>query len=342
LQGYFDPPYRSPNPNEPPPCCRTQADKRRFKQAVNRKTYFAARGPIRGDVPYVNHGNFGDKVCEHCQADLLPTELNDCCENGKVSWPDWEYPDELLSKFDGNSAEQKRNKASLRTLNSRIALAAYSAKREPIHGRGPDVLKINGDVRVTMPHADPVTDPDDVRPRGRATLADLDRRRNGQLVCFVEPGLVGEKIRSEVGGQVIDPVFLEAWIKYLRANNKLYDSFGIMHDELQKQIDRGVSADVTLVFKPTTVALGESRLKEHQGRLPVEENEVAALFDVKGTPVTPSLYVNRNGKNVEIWPQNDFRDALTYPVLKPHGERGWTYGKPHQGPNVTGTKNQPS
>jgi hypothetical protein len=301
-------------------------------------TYFAGRGPLPRNIERYSVGSFGDFVCVCCGALFFREELRDptknpftCCEHGKVDLPaPRAYPEQLYLL-------KESCLKSLRVLNSKVCLAAYKAQRVNLPGF-PWIYKIQGHVHVELDHADPLPDPNNVRATDPSlhnprNLQDIHRRQNAQLVAFVDPSISTTEILYGVGGNHVPPELLTAYLEFLREHNPLYEMCVRMDLVLTEQQARNEEAAVTLVFK--NPHQDKVTLKEHTHRAPVASNEIAALFDVSGSPLTPALYIMKEGRPMQVFPTHPSRDAFIYPVINPWGEPGWHPKMPHSGPRRT-------
>jgi hypothetical protein len=311
---------------------------------VRNKTYNIGRGACDHPVPIFTMGEWGHYKCRNCAAPFFENEVKAkdikfllfvCCQRGKLKFPpEAEYPPELRSILD-------RHMDSVRHLNSAVSVAAYKARRVPLTG-WPWIYKTQGQIHVQLDHADPLPDPDNEvevpahlnNPRNRR---DLHRRDGAQLSAFVDPALAMHQIHQRPGGDRLDPVMLETMLTFLHDFNPIYRMYRRMYEVIADQEARNVSVQVTLVFKSPGV--DKITLSEHTGREPIETNEVAALFDVSGTPETPSIYVMHEGTPFEVLPTHPYRDAFLYPVMYPFGQKGWHSGLRHTGPNATDIRN---
>lgn len=335
------PHYR--NPDVFPDYLLNADDERNYTHAVNHGTFNSFRGPL----PPNGHERFSvgpfDLICTECGTMFAQGEIADarknpftCCEHGKVNVEaPPEYPEHL-------SILRDTFKNSLRLLNNKLCLAAYKAKRVNMPGF-PWVYKIMGQVHVQLEHADPAPDPNNERPVNPAhhnprNLRDVHRRNNAQLAAFVDPAVAMEEMRNGPGGDSLDPVLLEQYLNWLRVNNPHYEMCVRMDLLLQEQERNGEEVQVTLVFK--NPGQDKVTLREHTHRLPIKENEFAALFDVGGVPETPAVYIHRQGRPFEVLPTNMHRDAFLYPVIYPWGTPRWHPGLPHNPRYATDIRNK--
>jgi hypothetical protein len=185
------PAYRRPNINNPPAYFDklSYAEQQRWRDAVLNRTFMLAVGPFV-DLPGYSIGTLGDKRCSVCDAMFFNKEVKGtgpfwCCNHGRTPVEPREYPENLKELFVGNTPGHKRNRDALRHINSSLALAAIEHKRIFPQGRGPLLLKVQGQISVTMGPIDPPGHPDN--PNVRDTLADKDRRKNGQLIAITDP-----------------------------------------------------------------------------------------------------------------------------------------------------------
>jgi hypothetical protein len=340
----YQPDYR--HPTEMPACLKTAQDKKNFRRAVKDNTFNIARGPCPNCVPIFTMGRWGHYKCVNCSALFFENEVKlkkdlesmllVCCQRGKVKVdPPPEYPPELRRLLD-------LHMDSLRHLNSALSVAAYKARRVPMAG-WPFIYKTQGQIHVEMNHADPLPDADNEiappahlsNPRNRR---DIHRRDGAQLSAFIDPALAMHEILQRPGGHRLDRELLAAMLTFLHDFNPIYRSYRRMYEVIaEKEAQEGVSVEVTLVFQ--NPGKDKSTLREHTHRVPIETNEVAALFDVSGTPETPSIYVMKEGTPFEVLPTNPYRDAFLYPVMYVFGQRGWHSGMKHVGPNATEIRN---
>lgn len=87
--------------------------------------------------------------------------------------------------------------------------------------------------------------------------------------------------------------------------------------------------EVTLTLKDPRTEANLTADQRQQMALPVEHNEVAALYETMTVPAQPLLYVKLNGRTVAVSNQHPLRDSLVFPVIYPHSYRGWCPGDPH-------------
>jgi hypothetical protein len=294
-------------------------------------------------VPRCSLGKFGELKCVGCKAlffddEVTPQEVRKyagllvCCQHGKVKCDEPRpYPEELLGL-------KEANLKSLRLLNARLSLVAIAARRVPMNGF-PFIFKIQGQVHAQMHHAQPLLDPEN--GLDQRYLESRKYHKGAQLSAFVDPALAAEDIVQRPGGEHLDKDMVQAYIEFLKRENPHYSMYMQMHEYInQRQAGGEKEVEVTLVFKdPGKCGNEEVRMREHTCREPIASNEVAALFDVGGSPDSECLYIHQNGTTFEVLPIHPYRDAYAYPVLFPYGEKGWHPKIKHVGPYATQKRN---
>lgn len=92
--------------------------------------------------------------CKYCTAyhflgkfDKKNKQFKNCCHKGIVKVPsDPEYPTELMELYNNNSKLGKNFKNNIRGYNNSSAFASFRAKFKNVAGKGPQIIKIGGQI----------------------------------------------------------------------------------------------------------------------------------------------------------------------------------------------------
>ena len=251
-------------------------------------------------------------ICEHCNAKHFAHEttanskITNCCSEGKIVLPaDHDFPVEILqlatdSKFLRNS----------RGYNNELALASFSAKLQTLPGKGPQVIRICGQIYHNTNTLHPTSPADS---------------RYGQL--YIIDNELATKIRMKNCRHNDHYSFriLELLDNLLRRINPYVSSYKMMHEvelaESKKYGSDYTSCNIRMLLTREPYC-DKNRYNICNG------NEVAIVFvgDDGAPPVPRDVCIySRNGNVPTILNAlNRHTDGMCYPLIHPRGGSGWT------------------
>ena len=215
---------------------------------------------------------------------------------------------------------------NIRAYNSSMAFASFAANIEHPPGRGPYCFRIHGAIYH----------------RASTELHPAQGNPSFGQLYIIESNLATD-FRMQINSN-LDEELLGNLDTLMREINPYSAAYKLLH-EVERTEQKSAAEENR---SPTTVfmVLGiSSELDERRYNLPTTANEVAAVF-VSNDGLPPS------NVRLAVYPRNIASnhplttisfldpncDPMTYPLLFPHGEKGWQPGTEHQNP--TGVRNQ--
>ena len=248
---------------------------------------------------------------------------NLCCRSGKIQLPKLAHPPEPLAtllKFNGD-ARSKRFLRQIRSYNSMFAFTSMGASidRTINTGNAPYVFKINGVVHHRIGSLLP--------SRGK-------QPKFAQLYIYDPENEVQNRMNifenDSVGSEQADPAIVDALSKMLDSENKLVQTFRYARERLLEHGDQ----------KLTLRLLGCNAKTEIQYNLPTS-NEIAAIIvgDYSAAEYTYDILVHDNDVGLRrVSSLHPAYMSLQYPLLFPHGDRGFHLGIQYIDYDGTGRK----
>ncbi|KAI1703697.1 hypothetical protein DdX_14750 [Ditylenchus destructor] len=300
--------------------------------------------PARGkaDVPhdksYVGEGPSNppgrgsfDFPCVHCGALHFENEANqnelkknktersydDCCSHGKIIYEDSPpFPNVLKSLFLKQHPRATEFIENIRNINASFGFVSINAHVKNL--RGQYHYRIQGPLYHLFNHkAHPI--PGTLPSYGQ--LFFLDTNQTSDI-----------RANNPLNARVSQELFREIKTELRNSNNQLIKSYQMMY-EVEKQQNELARRNnipekkVTLVF--------DRKARTRNDLPPAESNEVAAIYVTNSEGEVPRSYVTvyqTSGSISQFSTLSEFLDPMTYPLIYPRGETGWTIKMPYQNP----------
>ena len=226
--------------------------------------------------------------------------VHTCCQNGKITLPPLnEYPPELESLLKGDSEEAKHFRDHIRAYNSSFGFATFGAHIDDMRGRGPPLIKIQGQV---YHHATTSL----VNMEGNAP-------RNGQIYIYED---IDEAAKMRL--ELKYPNLTRRLENLLRNVNPYAQKYKMLHEMTKSGQENYMLQFIKYAFddkrrynKPTSSEVA---------MIIVSKDGCVPCADLKVYPR------QKDGRETTILSQtSQHADPMTFPLLFPHGDLGWTY-----------------
>lgn len=279
-------------------------------------------------------GNIKSLSCSYCGAFYFQEEViarthdcSLCCQRGKIALPPLgNCPQELLQLLTENSPDGRHYRENIRFYNASLAFASTVGNYQYM-GTGPQVIKVNGIVHHVMPQITP-------RPDVPAKF--------GQLYYLDE-----DACRSVRQGHSLNckaPI-LNNLDTMLRRCNPFPAQFRQLHTIFEEQCALARRNNLPIPEVILSIAPNINNIIAQAGLDPniynvPTCNEIAAIFvgDEPPFPVDIRLYPT-HGEPQTIRDISPLIDPLSYPLLFPNGDLGWTINMAQTGRNATAVRN---
>ncbi|KAI1698739.1 hypothetical protein DdX_17742 [Ditylenchus destructor] len=271
-------------------------------------------------------GSF-DFPCVHCGALHFQNEANlnelkknktersydDCCSHGKIIYEDSPpFPNVLKSLFLKQHPRATEFIENIRNINASFGFVSINAHVKNL--RGQYHYRIQGPLYHLFNHkAHPIP----------GTLPSY-----GQLF-FLDTNQASDiRANNPLNARVSQELFREIETELRNSNNQLIKSYQMMY-EVEKQQNELARRNnipekkVTLVF--------DRKARTRNDLPPAESNEVAAIYVTNSEGEVPRSYVTvyqTSGSISQFSTLSEFLDPMTYPLIYPRGETGWTIKMP--------------
>ncbi|UYV67116.1 hypothetical protein LAZ67_4003936 [Cordylochernes scorpioides] len=268
-----------------------------------------------------------DIVCPYCSALHFPGETvgSSCCHKGKVILPTLSsFPYEMMELMTSNSVEAKYFQTNIRSYNSSLAFASMGAQVDVFSGQGPFCYRIHGQIyHLTGP-----LHPHENRAPSYAQLYILDSEAANNIRIAASRPLE------------CHPGILTLLDSVLRRVNPYTSAYRQMHqvelaEEHRARIENRQMCQVQMLIR-------QNHCRDLRRYNAPSVSEVAAIFvDQDGhVPSNRDIAVFPHDRGfVRISPLNPNCDPMTYPLLFPAGDPGWTIGILHEENMRTRTRN---
>lgn len=242
--------------------------------------------------------------CPYCGAirftELKGRAVHTCCHNGKIMLPPLnEYPPELENLLKSENEESKNFKQHIRAYNSSFSFVTFGAHIEEMQGKAPPLIKIQGQV---YHHA-----------TTSLTNVDGNAPRNGQIYIY-ENIEEAAKMRLDIDNQNLN-LRLE---NLLRRINPYAQKYKMLHEMTNSGENTYMLHFIKYEFddkrRYNTPTASEIAI------IVVSKDGCLPCVDLKVYPK------QENGRETTILSQaSQHADPMTFPLLFPHGDLGWTY-----------------
>ena len=286
-------------------------------------------------VKPVDIGQLTEMECPHCHALYYFVEsakdkgYRECCHRGKISMEPFRRPTEeaIYELYAGTSPNAVHFRTNLRAYNNLLSLGTVVADWETGTGRGPSVLRINGQIQHFINCSDPSAS---------------RTRRDRDQIYFTE--IIDESVdarleRARLFSLAPNRDVLRLVETYIRRENPYAQSYRMLKEVLANVHDRDVT-DVVLAINPVQRGQWARRTVPLEHRYYGDRCEVAATTSVAAVfvgEVPPVSYdvrvqMRRESNNQRFHPQFEqdrilFNcqsvDPLCYTLLHIHGEPAW-------------------
>ncbi|XP_041421549.1 uncharacterized protein LOC121394460, partial [Xenopus laevis] len=263
-------------------------------------------------------------ICTHCHSlnfmeekrGKTADEFTRCCQKGQVNLPPLDkYPQYLRKLLTNEVPESKSFMECIRSYNSSFAFASTGANIKPPPGNGPYCFRVCGQIlhRIGTLHPEK----NDVRKFAQIYVIDPDDAVY-QRMNLPENKQCTEMIMRNVA-EVIN-------------NHPLAKSIQMLH-EVEKEANAKAEAEGVAPTKIALVLIKDKDQDQRRYNVPTI-NEVAIVFQSKdGEPPFHRdivMHLRTDGTNQPKFQRVDIcfpkLDTLTYPILFPTGQEGWSTG----------------
>nr|XP_046478596.1 uncharacterized protein LOC124217240 [Neodiprion pinetum] len=249
--------------------------------------------------------------CKHCNAERFKYETgrvaNNCCHGRKITLPPLtEYPDVLQRLREGNDEVSRHFRQHIRSYNDAFAFASFNCTVADMGNSGPYVMKIIGDVSYKISTS--LETANNNRPRyGQIYIYDVQTQ-----LALRENDARRANLLEIIGRLIID-------INPYAANFKTtYERF-VKGESLVRLNFIALKEDDRRRYNAPTCGELAALIVSDDGA--VSENIEVQVFPKQDRAVG---YVPRYSHHV---------DPMTFPLLFPSGDLGWSYNMKHVGTN---------
>ena len=260
--------------------------------------------------------------CQYCHASRFKNEASNCCHNGKVDLqPLPPYPSLLQHLLEGQDHISKNFMKHIRNYNSSFAFASMGAMMAPPPGHGPYCFRIHGQLyhRTGTLHPPPNTP-----------------RRYGQIYILDGPEATQTRL-AQPQNQHCHEGIMDSIHDQLIAINPYAAAYKHMHEVEKEENDKAMTSNCQ---PPTVTMVIKQGTDQRRYNLPTHDEVAAVFVGTDGIPPDRDLIVYPRDmplQNISTISPNV--DPMTYPILFPHGERGWCPGIQHSPQHATAKRN---
>jgi hypothetical protein len=259
-----------------------------------------------------------DEICSECQSFNFKNEkprdgkFNSCCHKGKVKLNPLEGYPRLLKQLltDENHPYHKNFIENIRAYNSALAFASLGASISLPPGRGPYCFRIHGQIyhRVSPLHPN-----------------EKDSPRFAQLYILDSDEALDIRMSIKENSRC-EPELLDKLDSLMRRENDYAKAYKMMREFEIEEENQSIKERRSI--KPISMLIRTDRRNDQRRYNVPKINEVAMVFqNVDGEPPFERdirIYSRSENKTTNISILNENCDPMTYPILFPHCELGWS------------------
>ena len=268
-------------------------------------------------------------VCGDCSAWLLQSELGTdlCCKHGRVQLADARDPPELLQRLlTADTTEARKFRERTRSYNNALAMGSLHADNEFRPLSGVYEVSINGQVYAQI---------GDLRAPGKLpeTFAQYYVIDNRDL------GITGRVDEAQRRAQVdLDPQIVGALHDMLCKENDLVRRFRTAGDRMRRHPQMYFRLALTTANNKDRRAWNEYGPVENVNEIGVLIPDCDDTSSLQGRrPIVLEALSSERGQLQHIPADHELYEPLLFPLLFPHGERGWRWGiRPREGARTHG------
>lgn len=256
-------------------------------------------------------------LCKFCKAKHFTSEMtkrnnfNNCCHNGKVILPeDKKYPDEIKNLILENSSENTKFLKNIRIYNNMLAFASFGAKFDYLKTRGPRVFRICGQVYHNIYSLHP---------------NENESRKYGQLYILDNKVANNIRLQNNEKNTDCDLNILKKLDIILREINIYAKTYKMMYEVEKKEFLRCKKLKIPMKNIYMYLVRENSSNKSYLNSKAC--NEVAVVFSSENGEAVINrdfCIYSKNNTPQSIPIISKHLDPMTYPLLFPHGDFGWS------------------
>lgn len=264
-------------------------------------------------------------LCKHCSAKHFESEsvnnhFPSCSHDGKVKLDEARQmrsaPEFLEHLLTSDTAEARNFRVNIRKFNNAFAFASMRANIQDVFpGRGPDAFKIHGQVYHSISDAHP---------------KEGSQRTCSQLYIIDSGQALSERLNRAENADCNAAVFDKLNEFYHTRNPIAASYFHMRQREMQEiedaKIQRRPLQTIKMMFTKTTMDDCRRYNKPNS-------DEIAAIFVAEdGAPpgnIDFVVYPNSSSGFQVLKQTSEYIDPMTYPILFPMGELGWSTNLSH-------------
>ena len=279
-------------------------------------------------------------LCEHCNAlhfeeecvtnrpykvdkitGVKKASFNDCCSHGKVAYllnNESEFPMELLKLFTYNHEYSNEFLEKIRRINSSFSFVSVQANEinlDKLEGKNSGIYhyRINGALYHKLNNA--------INPNQGET------RTRGQLFIIDTEEAIEHRLNNPFSSD-FNKDLTEIIEHTLREKNILVHTYQMMKDVEKRETEEAKSKGI----EPRKIRMcfyNNKQKNQNVYNLPVESNEVAAIFITDSNGEIPQSYITiyqNDGKIITLSHVNEHALPLTYTLLFPNGKSEFCSG----------------